>query len=137
MKRGDCGFSPWRRATLREDRGGPRVSRFERVRLSNGSSWKQLLRETSNYGARVCHDDFQFVPVRIDGEVSLRRDTKWSNLDRVSSGAIGIHRVGSCFGRSRAAAVTAHDERACKSAVSVEKKRPDVGERAGLVGRGM
>ncbi len=133
MKRGGCGFRPSTAPLLREDRGG---RRFERLRPSNVSSWIQLLRDASDYGARVCHDDFQFVPIRIDGEESLRRDTKRSNLDRVSSGAIGIHRIGSRFGRLGAAAVTAHDERACKTAKSVKNKCADVGERAGLVGRG-
>ena len=33
-----------------------------RVRLSNGSSWKQLLRDASDRGARVGHDDFQIRP---------------------------------------------------------------------------
>ncbi len=135
MKRGGCGFRP-SAAPLCARIVSPRVSRFERVRPSNRFPRIQLLRDTSDYGARVCHDDLQFVPVGIDGEESLRCNTKGSDLDRVSSGAIGIHRIGSCFGRLGAAAVTAHDERARKAAVSVESNRPNVSERAGLVGRG-
>jgi len=49
-----------------------RDTRIERVGLSNGSSWKQLLRDASDYGARVCDEDFHLVPVAINGEESLR-----------------------------------------------------------------
>ncbi len=49
-----------------------RDTRIERVGLSNGSSWKQLLRDASDYGARVCDDDFHLVPVAINGEERLR-----------------------------------------------------------------
>src|SRR5579863_1911894 len=103
---------------------------------SNASSWKQLLRDASDDRVRVCDDDFQFVPVGGDGEEGLRCDPKRINLDRVRSRAIGIYCVGSRFGYWRATAVTVHDERPCKTSASIEKKRPDVGERAGLVGRG-
>jgi hypothetical protein len=113
---------------------GSRRPESKSIRAGQAFKWPSLETASSrrsDYGAWVCHDYFQFVPVGIDGEESLRCDTKRSNLDRVSSGAIGIHRIRSCFSRCGAAAVTTHHKRACKTAVSVEINRLDVGERVG------
>src|SRR5579862_1713294 len=97
---------------------------------SNASSWKQLLRDASDDRVRVCDNDFQYVPVGGDGEEGLRCDAERINLDRVISDAIGIYRVVYFFGCWRAAAVTVHDERPCKTAAYIEKKRADFGERS-------
>ena len=68
-KKRDVGAKATEPHRFREEGGDARI---ERVGLSNGSAWKQLLRDASDHGARVCDDDFHLAPVSINGEESLR-----------------------------------------------------------------
>ena len=70
--------------------------------------------------ARVCHDNLKFIPAIIDHEEGVSRKISRVNLNRVSAGAIRIHRIGASFRLWGSVAVQARESSSRNCALSVE-----------------